>query len=67
MTQIWYQVEPLSKIDDVWVPLFGRHTTIESARDAASTIMVGIPHDHHHHKEFETRIIHVEQTRKVVQ
>ena len=44
MTQTWFQGEFFSDLDKSWIPLFGRHSTIESAREARGKIKKGIAH-----------------------
>lgn len=50
-TETWFQVEYYSQLGENWVPLFGRHVSIESARVARTNI-----------KEGKVRILHITRT-----
>lgn len=56
MTEIWYQVEFHSKLEDRWIPLLGRCPSIEDARRARR-----------HIKGEKVRIVHITRTIEVVE
>lgn len=69
MTEIWYQVEFHSNVEDRWIPLFGRHGTIESAREASALIGFNIRslEKHSPKKNERVRIAHITRTVEVVE